>query len=183
MNRFSFLVSRLLFLVFRLPRQGQVLVGFTYGLNLIFFGNTFMRNILLIIFLVVVSTSCNSKAAKFDKETYEEHKKNIQQKEKTEPLAFLSVTADDKKNLTGKMVVTCTITNNAAITAYKNIRLKMLCYNENKRAEEHEDVIKNVIFPPTSMKAKLKYRLPKGTGSIEVSVMSAAIAVKANTKP
>ena len=65
----------------------------------------------------------------------------------------------------------------------QNIRLKMLCYKENKRAEEHEDVIKDVIFAATSMKAKLRYRLPKGTDSIDVSVMSAAIADETNTKP
>jgi hypothetical protein len=42
--------------------------------------------------------------------------------------------------------------------------------------EEHEDVIDAVIKPNNEKKFKTKYRLPKGTDSIHLSVMNATLA-------
>ena len=52
----------------------------------------------------------------------------------------------------------------------------MLCYKDGKMVEEHEDIIDDVIKPNSDKDFKTKYRLPKGTDSIDLSVMSASIA-------
>ena len=42
-----------------------------------------------------------------------------------------------------------------------------------RRVEEHEDVMPDVIKPGTVRNFKIKYRLPKGTDSLALSIMSA----------
>jgi hypothetical protein len=52
----------------------------------------------------------------------------------------------------------------------------MLCYKDGKMVEEREDVLDDVIKPNTDNDFKTRYRLPKGTDSIDLSVMSASVA-------
>jgi hypothetical protein len=51
----------------------------------------------------------------------------------------------------------------------------MLCFKNNKLVEEHEDVIEDIIKPNSTKGFKTRYRLPKGTDSIALSVMSATV--------
>ena len=125
------------------------------------------------LFLLV---SCSGSEKKFDAQSYEQHKENLAGKEKKNPLTFLSVTGDDKKNIIGQTVVRGKISNKATISSYKDVRIKMLCYKDNKIIVEHEDVIDDVIKPNSTNNFKIKYRLPKGTDSIALSVMSASVA-------
>jgi hypothetical protein len=118
-------------------------------------------------------TSCGSNKKKFDSQSYEQHKKSLAEKEKKNPLAFLIVSSDNKKNIIGQTVVRGRISNKATVSSFKNVRIKMLCYKDNKMEEEHEDVINDVIKPNSSADFKIKYRLPKGTDSIALSVISA----------
>ncbi len=128
-----------------------------------------MKILISIVFLVICF-ACNNN----DKLTgYEIQKKQLELNEVESPLSFLTVTWDRKKNLIGQTVVTCTVTNKAAITTYGDVRLKMECLNGKKRIEEHEDVIKDALPPKESVTVKLRYRLPKETDSVHVSVMSA----------
>jgi hypothetical protein len=121
-------------------------------------------------------TSCGSSEKKFDSQSYEQHKESLAEKEKKNPLAFLRVAGDDKKNIIGQTVVRGKISNKATISSYKDVRIKMLCYKDNKVVVEHEDVIDDMIKPNSTDNFKIKYRLPKGTDSIALSVMSADVA-------
>ena len=143
--------------------------------------NNSIRKVLLaaVYLLVLLSfTGCSSEeeAAAENEESYVAQKKSITTKEQKHPLKFLSVKGDDKKNLIGQTVIRGTIVNNASIVAYKDVRVKMLCYKNGVMAEEHEDVIDEVVKPNASINFKTKYRLPKGTDSIALSVMNAAVA-------
>jgi len=120
--------------------------------------------------------SCRSSEKKFDSQSYEQHKENLKEKEKKNPLAFLIITSDNKKNIIGQTVVHGKISNKATVSSYKDVRIKMLCYKNNKMVEEHEDVIDDVIKPNSANNFKIKYRLPKGTDSIALSVMNASVA-------
>ena len=129
------------------------------------------------LFVLMILPACSSgDAAAENEQSYVEQKESLEAKEKKHPLKFLVVKGDDKKNLIGQTVIRGTITNKASIVAYTDIRVKMLCYKNGAMAEEHEDVIDEVIKPNASISFKTKYRLPKGTDSIALSVMNAAIA-------
>ncbi|CAN5388505.1 hypothetical protein BH10BAC2_BH10BAC2_44450 [soil metagenome] len=128
--------------------------------------------------IILLLSSCAGSEKKPDEATYTEQKESLEVTEKKHPLKFLSVTGDDKKNLIGQTVVRGTIYNKATVVAYKDVRVKMLCYKNGKMVEEHEDVIDEVIKPGTEKDFKTKYRLPKGTDSIYLSVMSASADIK-----
>ena len=133
----------------------------------------FFSTFFIILFLL---TSCGSSEKKFDSQSYEQHKESLAEKEKKNPLSFLTVNGGNKKNIIGQTVVHGRISNKATVSSYKDVRIKMLCYKDTKRVEEHEDVIGDVIRPGATNDFKIKYRLPKGTDSIALSVMSADVA-------
>ena len=124
----------------------------------------------------MLAASCGSGEQKLDTESYEKSKETLIDKEKKNPLNFLSVTGDDKKNLIGQTVVRGKIKNTASVTAYRDVRIKMFCYKNGSMVEEHEDLVDEVVKPNTTEDFKTKYRLPKGTDSIALLVMSAAVA-------
>ncbi len=121
--------------------------------------------------LLILSFVCCKQ--KFDTRTYIENKASLAQKEQSHPQEFLKIFADDKKNLFGATIVKGKVVNNASICGYKNTRLKMLCFKNNIRVEEHEDILSDVIQPGDSKNFKTKYHLPKGTDSVALSVISA----------
>ena len=110
---------------------------------------------------------------KFDTKTYIENKASLAQKEHLHPQEFLKIFANDRKNLFGATVIKGKVVNNASVCGYKNTRVKMLCFKNDIRVEEHEDILADIIQPGTSKNFKVKYHLPKGTDSIALSVMSA----------
>ena len=125
------------------------------------------------IFLVVVSiASCRQK---FDSKSYEENKQSLADREKEHPEQFLKISSDDKKNLFGATVIKGRLVNTASVCCYKNTRVKMLCYKNGVRVEEHEDVIAEVIKPGNVKNFRTRYHLPKGTDSLALSVMSADV--------
>jgi hypothetical protein len=133
------------------------------------------KSILILFVAAIFLLSCSGSAKKFDEQSYEQYKENLASKEKKNPLTFLSVAGDNKKNLIGQTVIRGKISNKATISSYKDVRVKMLCYRNNKLVEEHEDVIDDVIKPGSTKDFKTRYRLPRGTDSISLSVMSATI--------
>jgi hypothetical protein len=126
------------------------------------------------IVLVLFMFDCNNSDKSNVK--YEQTKKVLANKERSDPMAFLKVLSTDKKNLIGQTVVKAKLKNTATICSYKNVRIKMLTYKKGKMVEEHEDVLEEVIRPGSSVNFKLRYRLPKGTDSVALSVMNAEIA-------
>lgn len=128
------------------------------------------------ILALILLFSCGSSDIKSETDTYKKAKESLSDKEKKNPLKFLSVTGDDKKNLIGQTVINGNVTNTATVIAYKDIRIKMLSYKDGKMVEEHEDVIDDLVKPGNTKNFKTRYRLPKGTDSIALSVMSAVVA-------
>ncbi|QEC65924.1 hypothetical protein FRZ67_00880 [Panacibacter ginsenosidivorans] len=135
-----------------------------------------MKYIFCLFFITVTLLSCGSDAKKSEEQTYTEQKESLEQKEKKNPLHFINVTGDNKKNIIGQTVIRGILYNKATVVAYKDVRIKMLCYKNGKMVEEHEDVINDVIKPNSEKEFKTRYRLPKGTDSINLSVMSAIVA-------
>ena len=135
-----------------------------------------MYKFLLLFSLICVIASCKSDPTAIDSKAYEEQKHQLADKEKEKPLAFLRIKSKHRKNWIGQTVVEGDIINTATVSSYKDVRLKMLCYDkDHKMVEEHEDVLDAVIKPNTGREFKLRYRLPKGTDSIAVSIVSAAV--------
>lgn len=122
---------------------------------------------------LLLAVCCFACKDDFDKKTYQEQKETIAQKEQNNPLQFLKLKEDDKKNLLGATVIKGTITNTATVSAYSNIRLKLLSFKQGVQVEEHEDVQKGILEPNHTMDFKIKYRLPKGADSVSVTIMSA----------
>jgi hypothetical protein len=128
-----------------------------------------MKGLLVITFILFLF-SCKEK---FDTKTYRENKVSLAQRESEHPEQFLKISSDDKKNLFGATIIKGKIVNTASVSVYKNTRIKMLCYKNGIRVEEHEDVLPELIKPGTVRNFKIKYHLPKGTDSLVLSVMSA----------
>jgi hypothetical protein len=135
-----------------------------------------MKYFLGIVSLMFLLPACGSSEKTKDEKTYTEQKESLEETEKKHPLRFLSVKGDDKKNIIGQTVVRGTIYNKATVVTYKDVRIKMLCYKDGKMVEEHEDVTDDLVKPNSEKDFKIKYRLPKGTDSIALSVMRATVA-------
>jgi len=120
--------------------------------------------------MLICFTACKEK---FDNKTYEDNKQSLAQKEQAHPQEFLKLVSDDKKTLFGATVIKGKIINTASVCSYKTVRVRILCYHNGIQVEEHEDVFPDMIKPGESSNFKTKYRLPKGTDSIALSVMSA----------
>lgn len=136
-----------------------------------------MRNLWLLA-AVLILAACNQTEKKLDSKSYKENKKSLAEKEADSPLDFLTVTSHEKRSFFGLGRQTVTkgeVTNNATVCSYKNVRIKMLCYDKNGgRIEEHEDIMDDVIAPGHSASFKTRYKLPKETDSIAISIMSAS---------
>src|SRR5215813_6634092 len=138
--------------------------------------NMFMKLFCLFCFITPFLSSCGNSEKKFDQQSYQQHKESLADKEKKNPLAFLIVSGDSKKNLIGQTVIHGKITNKATVCSYQDVRIKMLCYKDHKMVEEHEDLIDDIVKPNTAINFKTHYRLPKGTDSVALSAISASIA-------
>ena len=135
-----------------------------------------MKLFSLISFITFLLSSCSGGEKKFDQQSYDQHKESLVDKEKKNPLAFLIVSGDDMKNMIGQTVIHGKITSKATVCSYHDIRIKLLCYKDDKMVEEHEDVVKDIVKPNSGVNFKTRYRLPKGTDSVSLSIMSASIA-------
>ena len=120
--------------------------------------------------MIVIITSCKEKC---ESKTYTENKASLAVKEQSHAETFLKIFADDKRNLFGATVIKGKIVNSASVCGYKNTRIKMLCYHNNIRVEEHEDILPDIIKPGASQNFKTKYHIPKNTDSIALTIMNA----------
>lgn len=119
---------------------------------------------------------CGNTKKKFDEKTYEQNKESLADKEKKNPVDFIEVTGSDRRNWLGQTVIKGNIHNKASIVAYRDIRIKMLFFNKEKKlVANHEDVYEETLLPNSSLKFKTRYGTPRGTDSVALSVMSAAV--------
>ncbi len=138
-----------------------------------------MKRLLVFVLLLatVVFYSCKNTGTT-EEQAYAQQKENLAKKEIKNPVNFLLVIGDDRRNLFGQTVVKGTITNKATVTTYKNIRVKMLFYTKaGALVANHEDVYDKSLPAGQSMKFKARYGTPKGTDSVALSVMSAVAEV------
>jgi len=135
-----------------------------------------MHKFILCLVTASLLFSCKSHDDTKQDDAYVQSKETILAKEQNNPKDFLSITSDDKKNLLGKTVVKGVINNSASIVSYENVRIQLLSFQNNKMVEEHEDVITGVILPGGKNNFTIRYRLPKGTDSLHLNVMSAVVA-------
>lgn len=135
--------------------------------------------------VMMVFAACKGKENAGDK-AYQQTKQSLADKEKNNPEGFLKISGyERKKNLLGlgkQTVVKAKVSNTASVCSYKDVRVKMLCFDKDgKRVEEHEDILDDVIKPGESADFRARYKLPRETDSIALSIMSAT-AVGATAK-
>ncbi len=97
-------------------------------------------------------------------------------KEQKNPLNFLNVHGDDKRNLFGQTVVKCVIKNNATVATYKDVDLKLSFYSKtNALLETDKETVFEVIAPGQSKNFKTKYFAPKGSDSVAFAIIGAKV--------
>src|SRR4249920_2636771 len=84
-----------------------------------------------IIFLLIFSACSNQgKDTATEKEKYQKAKAALEEKEKKNPIAFLSVSSSDKHNLIGQTVTKGEVSNNAKVCKYKDILLELSYFSK-----------------------------------------------------
>ncbi len=135
-----------------------------------------MKKLIAVIIVVVTLSGCKNekKDAQFDAKSYEEVKETLAEKEKNNPVKFLSVSNRDRKNLIGQTVVIATIANQATISWYKDIEIRLSFFSKTgvKLDEGMETVYEN-LAPGQSTKFRTRYFAPKGTDSVAITVVKA----------
>ncbi len=136
-----------------------------------------MKKILVAVtLLVIIFSACRSKANKeaAEKDRYEQAKKMLEEKEKTNPADFLKVSSMDKHNLIGQTVIKGSITNGAKICVYKDVELELRFFSKTGvLLEKDKETIYDVIEPGKSATFKTKYFAPKGTDSVVLKIVGA----------
>ncbi|MFT3679350.1 MAG: hypothetical protein QM791_03705 [Ferruginibacter sp.] len=136
-----------------------------------------MKKILLpAVVSILFTAACTSKAAKekTEKESYEQAKESLEQREKKNPVSFLKVTSKDKHNLIGQTVIKGTIANDAKVCIYKDVQLELSFFSKTGvLLEKDSETIYEVIAPGKSADFKTKYFAPKGTDSVAIKILSA----------
>lgn len=142
-----------------------------------------MKQLLTILFFTTIIVACgNNNNKNFDTKTYEQTKRNLASKEKTNPLQFLSISGIYKRNsLFGTTVYQGTIFNRATVIGYKNVRVKLLYFNTHgKQTANHEEQFDAVINAGDKFNFKAKYRTQKATDSVSATIMLATVADNTN---
>ncbi len=135
-----------------------------------------MKQFLFIALTILLFSSCDHKDnydVKND-QNYEKSKVSLEDKEKSNPIAFITVSGDRKKNLIGQTVVKGKLFNNAKIVSYKDVSLKLSFYSKTGTVlEEDIETVYETVSPGGSKSFKSKYFTPKGTDSVGMKVLSA----------
>ena len=130
----------------------------------------------IILVLIILFTACTGKGGKAaaEKESYEKAKETLEQKEKKNPLLFLTVTSHDKHNLIGQTVIKGNVNNNAKVCSYKDVELEVSFYSKTGTLlEKGNETVYDEIAPGKSADFKVKNFAPKGSDSIAIRVLGA----------
>jgi hypothetical protein len=125
---------------------------------------------------LVMLSSCatKDKEAGIDKQTYQQQKESLLDKERRSPNQFLTITGTDKRNFWGQTVYRGIIHNTATVCSYKNVRVKLLYFKtEGTLVTNHEELFDETIKPGNEIEFKAKYKTPRGTDSVAASIISA----------
>jgi len=131
---------------------------------------------ILSILLLAGITACNSKTDQQAKEKqhYEKAVETLAEKEKKNPLLFLTVSNSDKHNLLGQTVIKGAVTNKAKVCAYKDVLLEVSFFSKTGTLlEKGNETVYEKIEPGKSSQFKIKNFAPKGADSIAIKVLGA----------
>lgn len=136
-----------------------------------------MKNAFIFLLTIPVFFSCHSNEAKkmeSEKQSYELTKQNLMEREKKNPLDFLTVDGHNKHNIIGQMVIKGTITNKASVAAYKDVDVKLSFYSKTGALlESDKETVYEVVNPGETKNFKTKYFAPKGSDSVAFEVVGA----------
>lgn len=125
--------------------------------------------------LVIFSACSNSgKDTAAEKENYQKAKETLEEKEKKNPVAFLSVNSHDKHNLIGQTVIKGSVSNNAKVCTYKDVQLELSFFSKTGTLLlKTNETVYDKIEPGKSANFKSKEFAPKGADSVAIKVIGA----------
>ncbi|MBC7507230.1 MAG: hypothetical protein H7320_00545 [Ferruginibacter sp.] len=132
----------------------------------------------IVIAAIIFLSACENKAkeAATEKENYQKATETLLEKERKNPLAFLSVNSHDKHNLLGQTVIKGNVNNTAKVCTYKDVQLELSFFSKTGTLlEKANETIYDNIAPGKSADFKSKYFAPKGTDSVGIKVRGAKI--------
>ena len=137
-----------------------------------------MKKIILAVLSAgMLLAACNSK--KEDKKAVDAYQKvtmTVEEMEKKDPVRFLDVAGNDRKNILGQTVIRGSISNKARIVSYRDIEIKLMFYSKTGALlEEDRETIYETIAPGEHKSFKSKYFAAKGTDSVAMRVTGARI--------
>ncbi len=133
--------------------------------------------LLILIMWVCSCTQPNDSSSK-DKtlNSYQKTKETLASKEKKNPIAFLYVTGNKRKNLIGQTVIKGKISNHASVVSYKDVNVELSFYSKTRTLlEKDNETIYEVINPGQTKSFKTKYFAPKGTDSVGYEIVAAKV--------
>lgn len=127
---------------------------------------------------LVIFSACKNrtKDAAAEKEKYQQAKETLEEKEKKNPVAFLTVNGSDKHNLIGQTVVKGSVSNNAKVCTYKDVLLQLSFFSKTGTLLlTTNETVYDKIEPGKSANFKSKEFAPKGTDSVVIKVIGAKV--------
>lgn len=135
------------------------------------------RMLLIGSILLSVTISCKNGADQkkgASDDSYEKAKESLEEKEKKNPVRFLSISGKDKHNLIGQTVIKGSITNKARIATYKDVEIELSFFSKTGvLLEKEKETIFEVLEPGETTDFKTKYFAPKGTDSVGLKIVQA----------
>lgn len=126
--------------------------------------------------IIITTASCNNSHEYEIKATdkYEKTKESLGETEQKNPIRFLSVSGNNKRNLLGQTVIKGAVTNKATVATYKDVDIKLSFYSKTGTLlEEDHEVVYESINPGATTNFKSKYFAPKGTDSVAMHIVDA----------
>lgn len=108
--------------------------------------------------------------------SYQKTKETLAAKEKKNPIAFLYVTGNKRRNLIGQTVIKGKISNHASVASYKDVNVELSFYSKTRTLlEKDNETIYEIINPGQTKSFKTKYFAPKGTDSVGYEIIGAKV--------
>ena len=127
---------------------------------------------------IVLLSACHdkSKQATAEKDIYQKATEALAEKERKNPVAFLSVSSHDKRNLLGQTVIKANVGNSAKVCTYKDVQLELSFFSKTGTILEKDlETVYDSIPAGKVVNFKTKYFAPKGSDSISIKILSAKV--------
>ena len=111
------------------------------------------------------------------KDSYEKGKLTLEEIEQKNPVQFLRVVGDNKRNIIGQTVIKGSVSSTAKIVSYKDIDIKLSFFSKTGALlEEDHEVVYETVGPGGKAGFKSKYFAPKGSDSVAFKIIGAGIS-------